>query len=337
MGCCLPNQRDEIQTALPTCYTEAFEGEEQGELLVKASLFVKRCEGRLEAKYRLGRRIGRGEMHTGTFGKVFEATHLASGTRRAVKIVDLDLVPEALFGGSPREVEILQTLVAARQDHPNIVKVFEVIFETETMNIAFELLTGGELLKRLQEAGPFSEDKSSEYMRQILSGVAYCHSKQYMHRDLKPENIVFETNSPDSMIKIVDFGTSKEIHGRENACPAVGTKIYIAPEVICGKYDEKCDIWSCGVIAYLLLTADLPGNWGSCTMEEKVLTRKMDLSRVSAKAKSFVMKTLSFDPSQRPSAGELLGHPWLQRSKTSYTCPETETIQRLTHFHVFGN
>ena len=113
MGCCLLSHPADSQAALPTCYTEAFESDKPGELVIKASLFVKRCEGRLESKYRLGRRIGSGETYIGSFGKVFEATHLASGTKRAIKVVDLDLVPEAQFGGSPKEVEILQTLVRA--------------------------------------------------------------------------------------------------------------------------------------------------------------------------------------------------------------------------------
>lgn len=112
MGCCLPNHRVDTLGSMPTCHTEAFESEEQGELLVKASLFVKRCEGRLESKYRLGRRIGRGECQSGTFGNVYEATHLASGTQRAVKVIDIEHAPEALCGGNPKEVEVLQTFVS---------------------------------------------------------------------------------------------------------------------------------------------------------------------------------------------------------------------------------
>lgn len=209
-----------------------------------------------------------------------------------------------------------------------------MVYESGTVNIVFELLTGGELLKKLQDHGPLSELQASEYMREILSGVAYCHTRHYMHRDLKPENIVFETNSQDSMVKIVDFGTCIEISGKERQSPPVGTKIYIAPEVSFGKFDEKCDIWSCGVLAYLMLTGDLPGNWGNSTMEDKVLTKKLDLTRITASAKSFLMKTLAYEPCQRASARDLLGHPWLQRSKATFTSPETESIQRLAHFHV---
>ncbi len=215
-----------------------------------------------------------------------------------------------------------------------MLKLYEVIFESETMNIAFELLTGGELLKKLYEHGRVPEEKAVEYVRQILSGVAYCHSRQIMHRDLKPENIVFESTSADSMVKIVDFGTCREFITKDRASPAVGTKIYIAPEVAFGKYDEKCDVWSCGVIAYLLLTADLPNKWGNHTMEEKVVGKMMDLTGMSPAARSFVQKSLALEPVHRPSASDLLSHPWLLKTKTVFTNPETETLERFTMFHV---
>jgi len=204
------------------------------------------------------------------------------------------------------------------------------------MNIAFELLTGGELLKKLYENGRVPEERAVEYVRQILSGVAYCHSKQIMHRDLKPENIVFESTAANSMVKIVDFGTCREFAIKDKASPAVGTKIYIAPEVSYGKYDEKCDVWSCGVIAYLLLTADLPNKWGNQTMEDKVLEKSMDLSHISSAARSFLLKSLALEPIRRASASDLLTHPWLLKSKTSFTCPETEALQRFTMFHVWS-
>lgn len=133
-------------------------------------------------------------------------------------------------------------------------KVYEVIEDGDFYHIITELLTGGELLERLSATSSlYSESTLALYIQQILSAVSYLHSKRILHRDLKPDNLVFESHSKDALLKLIDFGTSclySEVHPGS----LVGTTYYIAPEILTNcQYDEKCDIWSCGVILYMLL------------------------------------------------------------------------------------
>ena len=160
------------------------------------------------------------------------------------------------------EIKILSML-----DHPNILRLFEVIEDEKNIYLIMELCTGGELLSRMKN-NRYKEREAAKLMEQIVSAVVYCHEKGICHRDLKPHNILFLNENPDSPIKIVDFGISKifdpslsflkeEIDDAGNKfkkmSSVVGTMYFLSPEVLKGNYNEKCDIWSLGIILYILL------------------------------------------------------------------------------------
>ena len=141
-------------------------------------------------------------------------------------------------------------------DHPNINKLFEVFQWKQQFVLVNELCEGGDLFTMIKNNKTFTEKKVAELMKQILSGVVYMHKQNIMHRDLKPQNILYDTES--KMLKIIDFGTATEYNPNEKHHLLVGTPYYIAPEVIKGQYTEKCDVWSCGVILYILLSGSPP-------------------------------------------------------------------------------
>ena len=115
------------------------------------------------------------------------------------------------------------------------------------------LCTGGELFDRLSKDKPMEEKDSANIMKQLLSSIVYCHTKNVVHRDLKPENLLLESNEENARIKVIDFGTSQIFNQSKKMTVKIGTPYYIAPEVLSQSYTEKCDVWSCGVILYILV------------------------------------------------------------------------------------
>ena len=158
-------------------------------------------------------------------------------------------------------------------------------------------------------------------MKQLLSAVNYIHSNNIVHRDLKPENILLDTKK-DNIIKIIDWGTARFFDKSKKMNRINGTPYYIAPEVLAEKYDEKCDIWSCGVIMYIMLCGYPPFNAESDELIlEKIKKGKFSFppeewDSVSPLAKDLVTKMLEFHPSKRLSANEALTHKWLVSNNT---------------------
>ena len=214
------------------------------------------------------------------------------------------------------EVEILKKLV-----HPNIMQIFEFYEDKKNFYIITEFCEGGELFDKIIEKGTFSENEAAWIMKQLLSAVNYIHSNNIVHRDLKPENILLDTKK-DNIIKIIDWGTARFFDKSKKMNRINGTPYYIAPEVLAEKYDEKCDIWSCGVIMYIMLCGYPPFNAESDELIlEKIKKGKFSFppeewDSVSPLAKDLVTKMLEFHPSKRLSANEALTHKWLVSNNT---------------------
>ena len=166
------------------------------------------------------------------------------------KNMDIDEM-EALI----KEVDILSSL-----DHPNIIKFVETYNDDQYFHIVMEASKGKDLFEKLLESGCLSEDNAADIAFKVLSSLAYCHSKGISHRDIKAENILFHKESNEGEIKIIDFGLSKKYKNLEKMQTILGTPYYVAPEVLKGSYDEKCDIWSVGALIYIMLVGEPPFN-----------------------------------------------------------------------------
>ncbi|GAX16046.1 hypothetical protein FisN_20Hh280 [Fistulifera solaris] len=269
-------------------------------------------------------------LGSGISGLVRLVTHKKTGLKYAVKVLDLALVETAEGLRQLRE----EIFIMCQLDHPNIVRLEEVYESHSEIYLVQELCLGGELFDRLDEQPDYhyTEAECARLVKQMLSAVRYLHSRGIIHRDLKLENFLFSsTDATDSELKMIDFGLSKHFHFGEEQHEAVGTPYTVAPEVIRGRYDERCDIWAIGVIAFLLLSGEPP--FGGCGGPEPLMTVRANIlsgsyqfsppdiwSQVSKSARDFIRELLVTDPQKRPTARSAQKHPWLQewasRSRT---------------------
>ena len=150
------------------------------------------------------------------------------------------------------EIDILKNL-----NHPNIVRLYEVYENKSSLLIVTELAEGVELFDEISKRKKFNELEAAVVIKQIIQAIAYCHHVNVAHRDLKPENLLIDTNNKGN-IKVIDFGTSHHYAGNSDMTQMYGTPYYIAPEILSGSYNEKCDMWSIGVILYIMLSGRPP-------------------------------------------------------------------------------
>ena len=275
---------------------------------------MKEGTGDLYSNYDLLNYIGKGG-----FGRVYKVKHKLSNQFRAMKIIKCKADnPHSNTIEIIKQINILKTL-----DHPNIIKVYEFYSTDRYIYIINELCTGGELFNKIVEVKHFTESTACFIMRQLLSAVAYCHDKGVIHRDLKPENILIESSEEKDKeyfhIKIIDFGTC-EILKKKKLTEQIGTSFYIAPEVLKNGYNEKCDLWSCGVILYILLCGS-PPFYGKNEKEifQKVLDGTINFkhkiwNKISQDAKNLVTKLLQVNPTKRISAAEALEDIWFKKN-----------------------
>mmetsp|Transcript_3528 Transcript_3528/g.4145 ORF Transcript_3528/g.4145 Transcript_3528/m.4145 type:complete len:561 (-) Transcript_3528:1764-3446(-) len=220
-----------------------------------------------------------------------------------------------------REIEIL-----AEVDHKNIIKLIEVHEDVKYLHLITELCTGGELFDRIiaktqTPEGHFSEEDAAKLVASILKAIRYCHDDLHIvHRDLKPENFLFVSHDEGAPIKIIDFGLSRhETDGTGIMRTKVGTPYYVAPEVLRKEYTKSCDMWSIGVITYILLCGYPPFYGDSDTqIFECVKAGKFDFpspewDTISHAAKDFVCCLLKLDQSKRLPAAQALQHEWIQK------------------------
>lgn len=257
----------------------------------------------LDKDYNIQKQLGKG-----AFGKVVQAFHIPSKEHRAIKIINTRHLNKEDKTKIFQEIKILSKL-----DHPNIIKIYEYFISSRNIYIVMELLNGGELFDKITSSEKFSEIEAANTMKEILSAVKFCHDKKIVHRDLKPENILLE----DQTIKIIDFGTSRKFETDKLMTNSHGTPYYIAPEVLLGKYNEKCDIWSCGVIMYILLCGQPPFN-GRTDFEimnnVKIASYSFGkkFENVSKEAIHLIKCMLEVDIKKRFNAKECLAHDWFK-------------------------
>ena len=210
------------------------------------------------------------------------------------------------------EIDILRII-----SHPNIVNIYEIFEDTRKFYIMYEYIEGGELFDVITHQSFFDETSAARIFKQIMNAINYLHSMNIAHRDLKPENIMMIKN--DSLdLKIIDFGFAITIPPGKREKSMVGTPYYIAPEVLKRNYNEKCDIWSMGVILYILLCGYPPFNGkNNRELYNEIQFREPDFSgeeweNVSNEAKKLIKMCLIKDMNKRPSSKEILKNKWLQ-------------------------
>ncbi|QHO19215.1 CDPK-related kinase [Arachis hypogaea] len=268
-------------------------------------------------KYELGSEVGRG--HFGyTCSAKFKKGDL-KGHQVAVKVIPKAKMTTAIaIEDVRREVKILRALTG----HKNLVQFYDAYEDHDNVYIVMELCEGGELLDRiLSRGGKYTEEDAKAVLTQILNVVAFCHMQGVVHRDLKPENFLFASKDENSELKAIDFGLSDFVKPDERLNDIVGSAYYVAPEVLHRAYSTEADIWSIGVIAYILLCGSRPF-WARTESGIFRAVLKADPSfeeppwpSLSDEAKDFVKRLLNKDPRKRMTAAQALCHPWIKNYK----------------------
>jgi calcium-dependent protein kinase len=250
----------------------------------------------------------------GHFGTVRKA-HLRSEKEPyhylAIKSISIKNLSKKDYDDLVKEVDIISGL-----DHPNIIKFYETYHDKYFFHIVMELCQGKEVFDNIANHGYIPEKKVVNIIFKVLLAIAHCHSRGITHRDLKPENILFESLKPDAEIKLIDFGLSRKYSKDEKMHTILGTPYYVAPEVLKGEYDEKCDIWSIGAMTYLMLCGDPPFTGNSNNeIFKKIVKNELKFNpykwkNISSSAKNFVKLCLNKYPSERPSASKAVEHIW---------------------------
>lgn len=299
----------------------------QPQINIEKELLVSQGSGKLEDSYTLSKQLGEG-----SFGSVYLGINKITGEQRAIKKLkkpkgyDKYKVSDEI----KKEIDILKKL-----DHQNIMKIYEFYEDDEEFSLVTELCEGGELFDTIIAKKHLEEVDSAIIMFQLFGAIAYCHSQNIMHRDLKTENILLERKKRNGnyRIKLIDFGIAKILEKGEFETSLSGTCFYIAPEVIQKNYDKRCDLWSCGVILYILLCGRMPfGGNDNREIFRNIQKGHYDMNippfpTVSNEAKDLIDKLLQQDPNKRLSAEDALQHPWFTKWKIKDKMSELKSKQ----------
>ncbi|KAH7568544.1 hypothetical protein ACOSQ2_011848 [Xanthoceras sorbifolium] len=259
-------------------------------------------------KYELGRTLGEG-----SFAKVKFARNTETGENVAIKILDKEKVlKHKMIGQIKREISTMKLI-----RHPNVIRMYEVMASKTKIYIVLEFVTGGELFDKIASKGRLKEDEARKYFQQLINAVDYCHSRGVCHRDLKPENLLLDANGN---LKVSDFGLSalpQQVREDGLLHTTCGTPNYVAPEVINNKgYDgAKADLWSCGVILFVLMAGYLPFEESNLMALYKKIF-KADFKSppwFSSSAKKLITRILDPNPLTRITIAEVIENDWFKK------------------------
>ncbi|KAL3599122.1 hypothetical protein D5086_007040 [Populus alba] len=284
--------------------------------------------------YVFGRELGRGQ-----FGVTYLVTHKETKQHFACKsIASRKLINRDDIEDVRREVQIMHHLTG----HRNIVELKGAYEDQHSVNLIMELCEGGELFDRIIAKGHYSERAAADLCRQIVTVVHNCHTMGVIHRDLKPENFLFLSTHEDSPLKATDFGLSVFFKPGDVFKDLVGSAYYVAPEVLRRNYGAEVDIWSAGVILYILLSG-VPPFWGDTeqVIFDSILRGHIDFSSdpwpsISSSAKDLVKQMLRADPKERLSAVEVLNHPWMREDGASDKPLDIAVLTRMKQFRAMN-
>ncbi len=303
--------------------------DDENDINVSKHYFVKISKEPLSKKYVIVSDLGHG-----SFGQVKKVRHNQLNEIRAMKITSKKT------STSKVEIDILRKI-----SHPNITNIFEIFEDSKKYYIMMEFLSGGELFEAITSAGSFNEISAAKIMKQLLSAVNYLHSTFIVHRDLKPENIMLTSQPKDGFfqIKLIDFGAATIFEKGKKISKFIGTCYYIAPEVLNENYDEKCDVWSCGVIFYILLCGYPPFN-GKTNLDiyhnikkKNPVFQGEEWDVISKDAVDLIKNMLNKNPQKRFSAEKCLNHKWFKILDDQNNTKQFKSIQKnaITHLAQF--
>ncbi|KAI8471958.1 MAG: kinase-like domain-containing protein [Monoraphidium minutum] len=314
--------------SVKSAYTDSSPDEADGCLLD-----AQHSRADVHDRYEIKQVIGRG-----SYASTHVCVERATGRHFACKAI----VKEGLTGDERRRVRREVSVMYHLAGHPNIVRLVDAFEDEAHVFLIEELCSGGEMVERILSKGTYTERDAAGILRSILEAVAYAHDMGCMHRDIKVENCLLLDRSPDAPVKLVDWGYSSFLAPGLKLHKLCGTACYLAPEVIAGTYTERADVWSCGVVLYVMLAGRLPFNGG--TQEEVMAIIKSDAkgvpdmsgepwASVSAGAKAAVAAMMTRDPKQRPSARAMLQHEWVKECGAAGDEPlEPEVLHRVRAF-----
>mmetsp|Transcript_7294 Transcript_7294/g.17786 ORF Transcript_7294/g.17786 Transcript_7294/m.17786 type:complete len:550 (-) Transcript_7294:179-1828(-) len=340
MGCCASSEDENMGCK------NSKGVEQEGEGGIHEQLMKTNKSGGIWHEYQRGRLLG-----AGMTGAVHIATHRKSGKKYAIKSINKRKLDPAQLGELKNEVELLRQL-----DHPNIVRLYEVYEHGNKMYLVMQLLLG----KDLGKVNFTNERQVAIVMKKIVNAIAYCHSQGICHRDIKLENFVFTSKENLEDIIVIDFGIGKrtvdvsdsikpkkkvikESKGEQkrNMQTICGTPYYMSPQVLDGRYDEKCDCWALGVLAYILLVSKPPFNGKyKSELDSAIRMGVVQYPRgMSPPAREFIANLLKVDPTKRWSCAEALKSHWfklIEKKDTKKMELEKDTLERMITFQQSG-
>lgn len=258
--------------------------------------------------YALGKELG-----SGTFSVVREATLRATGEKFAIKCIK-----RAELSKDDLEALMAEVAILKEMQHPHIVKLYDVFQEEHYFFLVTEFMRGGELFERIVKKNFYSEREARDLVKVLLESIKFIHDANVVHRDLKPENLLLSSLEDDADIKLADFGFAKKVAVSEGLVTACGTPGYVAPEILQARpYGKEVDIWSIGVITYILLCGYPPFHHDNQGMLFRIIkSGRYEFDSpywddVSAEAKDLISKMLVLNPAERWTAEQLLQHKWI--------------------------
>lgn len=282
-------------------------------------------------------------LGSGSFGNVVLVKDKQSGLERAAKELIKGSFDTSNFTLFLNELQILKSLVSVTQDHPSVMRFYEVVETSTRYYVITEYLSGGQLFERFSRSQAVNEKIAAKYMFDVIIALNFCHKNGLTNKDIKPENLLFEFDAPDAHLKLADYGFSLLKNSSTGCKGPVGSVVYMPPERFKGEVSEKSDIWSVGVILFIILSGRVPfqGKTDAETMQ-KILNKPLSMNSkswetVSEEAKNLVQKMLDKDPSNRPSAEEIMMDPWFfayTKNTITDVSFHPETVLNLSKYHV---
>jgi len=344
MGACCPSDNKLEQNTEVETGREAGRSEDQALVTIHPpsahgrafdqSVFIVDNPGKVSDFYECDKK----KMGEGSFGSVCKAKQKATGAIRAIKTIAKSQVKDkASMEKFKQEIALMKIM-----DHANIIKLYETFQDKKNIDLVMELCTGGELFDRVVNEGSFDEKKAAHVMQQMFRAIFYMHENKICHRDIKPENFLLESQDaidhPNNALKVIDFGLSCKFKEGQVLTTKAGTPYYVAPQCLQGKYNQACDLWSIGVVLYILLCGYPPFYADDdAGVLRKVRAGKFSYApeewdQISADAKDLVTNLLWMDPVARCNAEQALSHKWTKEQAPSASTIRLDVVSNLRKF-----